>query len=96
MGRVADAGCTVSGACVWWWSGGTEVGAWHRADAGTRDAIRRGGHVAHDGTDAIGPPGWPPTRQDFREIDFLFGSVMYPDIGATAITVAIGDGWVTQ
>ena len=54
--------------CVWYWEGGTEVGRWRRADAGTRAAIRRGGRVAHDGNVEDGPPIAPPSADEFNRL----------------------------
>lgn len=50
--------------CVWWWRGGTENGEWMRADAGTRDDIRRMGYAAFDGSIDVGPPDAPPVAWD--------------------------------
>ena len=59
---------------VWYWSGGAEVGRWHAADAGTRESIRRGGRVAHDGRRSIGPPEGPPSREELSYVLRPFGT----------------------
>jgi hypothetical protein len=54
--------------CVYWWNGGTEHGKWMRSDAGTRDALRNMGYVAHNGSSKIGAPVGPPTLVEIQEV----------------------------
>lgn len=65
---------------VYYWAGGTEVGAWHRTYGDDLEAlverIERGGRVAKLGRLDIGPPEGPPDAEDFRRIDFYRGEVL--------------------
>lgn len=60
---------------VWYWVGGSVVGAWFEADAylagsleKTRESIRRQGYVAHLGYRSIGKPEGAPSESDFRSV----------------------------
>lgn len=53
---------------VWFWMGGRDRGYWCAADAGSRERIRQGGRVAHDGLRSIGSPEGPPSEADFASV----------------------------
>lgn len=61
---------------VWYWDGGTQVGTWRQADAGTEEAIRRGGRVARLRATGTPAPLAPPTREEFEHVGFLTGRRM--------------------
>ena len=54
--------------CVYYWTGGTEVGNWNQADLGTEDAIRKGGRIAIPGNTKIGPPEDTPTEAELAQV----------------------------
>lgn len=54
--------------CIYYWSGGTERGQWHRAEITAYDAVTRQGYVVVKGKTSIGAPEGAPVRQ-LKEMD---------------------------